>query len=174
MTRRQKQRFKALRDSTLQRRPHLLPCLGHQGTCHVIVGLCQQDLGTQGLGAVAILGGTLSTGADEEGGQDHQEAPVPSRPYRLNAIVLKVSNGPAARHQQPHQGDQGSEPWLPQSTRSALPTPFTSTLADSMRSSTQRPSASNCYPPDLVKSPKKSGPDHWAPVISRAMRDRLR
>ena len=35
------------------------PCLGHQGTCHVIVGLCQQDLGTQGLGAVAILGGTL-------------------------------------------------------------------------------------------------------------------
>ncbi len=40
------------------------------------MGLCQQDLGTQGLGAVAILGGTLSTGADEEGGQDHQEAPV--------------------------------------------------------------------------------------------------
>ncbi len=35
-------------------------------------------------------------------------------------------------------------------TRSALPTPFTSTLADSI--STQRPSASNCYPPDLVKS----------------------
>ncbi|RTZ73074.1 MAG: hypothetical protein DSZ00_05330 [Gammaproteobacteria bacterium] len=37
-------------------------------------------------------------------------------------------------------------------TRSALPTPFTSTLADSI--STQRPSASNCYPPDLVKSPR--------------------
>ena len=34
-------------------------------------------------------------------------------------------------------------------------------------------------PPSLprlpgLRRPKKSGPDHWAPVISRAMRDRLR
>ena len=92
MTRRQKQRFKALRDSTLKTARAWAEGLTDQGTCHVIVGLCQQDLGTQGLGAVAILGGTLSTGA----GMKKVAKTIKKHLWGiLNAIVLKVSNGPA-------------------------------------------------------------------------------
>ena len=141
MTRRQKQRFKALRDSTLK-----------TARAWAIKEL-----------AMSLWGYVSKTWA-RKGWARWLSWAVRCRlePMKkvaktikkhlwgiLNAIVLKVSNGPAeginSRIKAIRFGAMAS------ATRSALPTPFTSTLADSI--STQRPSASNCYPPDLVKSP---------------------
>lgn len=49
--------------------------LGYQGFRHVFVGVCQQDLGPQGLKAGAVMGGVQS-GADEEGGLGHRGLPL--------------------------------------------------------------------------------------------------
>ena len=70
-------------------------------------GYVSNDLGTQGLGRWLSWAVPVDWSRLEEGGQD-QARHLWSI---LNAIVLKVSNGPA-ENQQPHQGDQGSEPFF--------------------------------------------------------------
>ena len=48
------------------------PSVGHQGVIHLFVGLCQQDLGPQGLESVAVMDSAMSPGTGQEGGSDHQ------------------------------------------------------------------------------------------------------
>ena len=71
MTRKQKQRFKALRDSTLKTaRAWAIK----EFACRC--GVTSVRPGRAKAGKVAVLGGALSAGADEEGCQDHQGTPV--------------------------------------------------------------------------------------------------
>jgi hypothetical protein len=65
--------------------------LGHQTIGDVTVALQEQGVGAQTMAAVVVLGDALSLSTDETCGSNHQETPMGI----LNAIVLKVSNGPA-------------------------------------------------------------------------------
>ena len=151
MTRRQKQRFKALRDSTLKTSRAMEPA---KRTCHVIVPgyASEATLGYPTVGREGYPKAvSLSTGADEERGQvqSYGSTGVVACNELCDVVAeRRVTNGPAEGTNELHR--RSSRFWETSDVRNKerfardrhLLPPWKT------RSRAQRPSARNCYPPD--------------------------